>query len=162
MLISLVFTLQKNVYSVFRANPPSIGFAQLSSAASGSGERECSLVFPVTSSLLLPLPGATTGNHSSTTSTGNGPSTASTINGSPTTTTGKDSPTTTGSGSSSTFPSTICLSISDNSFHCRWWIIGQNYIACHDDHRNDSCHVLAVIQKFSMFLHTLNVKALVT
>jgi len=73
-------TFLKNVYSVFRANPPSIGFAQLSSAASGSG--------------------ATTGNHSSTTSTGNGPSTASTINGSPTTTTGKDSPMTTGSGSS--------------------------------------------------------------
>lgn len=28
---------QKNVYSVFRSNPPSIGFAQLSSAAGGSG-----------------------------------------------------------------------------------------------------------------------------
>ena len=28
---------QKNVYSVFRANPPSVGFAQLSSAAGGSG-----------------------------------------------------------------------------------------------------------------------------
>jgi hypothetical protein len=102
MLISLLCPLQKNVYSVFRANPPSIGFAQLSSVAGGSGERECSLVFPLTSSLLLPLPGATSGNHSSTTTTSNGPSTR---NGSPTTTTGKGSSTTsTGSGSSSTFP----------------------------------------------------------
>jgi len=30
-------TFLKNVYSVFRANPPSVGFAQLSSAAGGSG-----------------------------------------------------------------------------------------------------------------------------
>ena len=55
MLIFLLFALQKNVYSVFRTNPPSVGFAQLSSVAGGSGERESSLVFPVTSSLLLPL-----------------------------------------------------------------------------------------------------------
>jgi hypothetical protein len=55
MLISLVCTLQKNVYSVFRADPPSIGFAQLSSVAGGSGERGCSLVFPMTSTLLLPF-----------------------------------------------------------------------------------------------------------
>ena len=55
MLISLFFALQKNVYSVFRADPPSIGFAQLSSVAGGSGERESSLVFSVTSSLLLPF-----------------------------------------------------------------------------------------------------------
>ena len=55
MLISPLCTLQKNVYSVFRANPPSIGFAQLSSVAGGSGERENSLVLPVTSSSLLPF-----------------------------------------------------------------------------------------------------------
>ncbi|KAG6855363.1 hypothetical protein H0H87_004329, partial [Tephrocybe sp. NHM501043] len=30
-------TFLKNVYSVFRSNPPSIGFAQLSDAAGGSG-----------------------------------------------------------------------------------------------------------------------------
>lgn len=53
MLISLLCTLQKNVYSVFRADPPSIGFAQLSSVAGGSGERGCSLVFHGTSFLLL-------------------------------------------------------------------------------------------------------------
>lgn len=53
MLISLLCTSQKNVYSVFRADPPSIGFAQLSSVAGGSGERGCSLVFHVTSFLLL-------------------------------------------------------------------------------------------------------------
>jgi hypothetical protein len=29
---------QKNVYSVYRANPPSVGFAQLSSLAGGSGK----------------------------------------------------------------------------------------------------------------------------
>ena len=29
---------QKNVYSVYRATPPSIGFAQLSSLAGGSGK----------------------------------------------------------------------------------------------------------------------------
>ena len=55
MLIALLFALQKNVYSVFRADPPSVGFAQLSSVAGGSGERECSLVFSLTSSLLLPF-----------------------------------------------------------------------------------------------------------
>ena len=55
MLTSLLFALQKNVYSVFRADPPSIGFAQLSSVAGGSGERECSPVLPVTSSLLFPF-----------------------------------------------------------------------------------------------------------
>jgi hypothetical protein len=55
MLISLLCTLQKNVYSVFRADPPSIGFAQLSSVAGGSGERVCSLVFPMTSTLFLPF-----------------------------------------------------------------------------------------------------------
>jgi len=43
--------LQKNVYSVYRASPPSVGFAQLSSVAGGSGG--CNLVFPVTSSLFL-------------------------------------------------------------------------------------------------------------
>ena len=30
-------SVQKNVYSVYRSNPPSIGFAQLSAAAGGSG-----------------------------------------------------------------------------------------------------------------------------
>jgi len=30
-------TFLKNVYSVFRANPPAVGFAQLSAAAGGSG-----------------------------------------------------------------------------------------------------------------------------
>ena len=55
MLISLFFALQKNVYSVFSANPPSIGFAQLSTVAGGSGKRERSPVLPVTSSLLLPF-----------------------------------------------------------------------------------------------------------
>ena len=39
MLIPLLWALQKNVYSVFRAgNPGSVGFAQLSSVAGGSGE----------------------------------------------------------------------------------------------------------------------------
>jgi hypothetical protein len=60
------------------------------------------------------------------------------------------------------FPPSICLSISDVSFHCRWRIINQNYIACHD-HRNDCCpRVLVVIQNFSISLHTLNVEVLLT
>ncbi|KDQ55714.1 hypothetical protein JAAARDRAFT_37134 [Jaapia argillacea MUCL 33604] len=36
-------TFLKNVYSVFRANPPSVGFAQLSSAAGGSGPGSTSI-----------------------------------------------------------------------------------------------------------------------
>jgi len=55
-------TFLKNVYSVFRADPPSIGFAQLSSVAGGSGAPS-----------------------------GNGSSTTTTDNGSPTTTTGSGS-----------------------------------------------------------------------
>jgi len=36
MLTGLFSTGQKNVYTVFRSNPPSVGFAQLSSGSSGS------------------------------------------------------------------------------------------------------------------------------
>jgi hypothetical protein len=61
----------------------------------------------------------------------------------------------------SMFPPSICPSIPDVSFQCRWRNINQNYIACHDDHRNDCCpHVLVVIQNFSISLHALNVEVL--
>jgi len=160
VLISLLFVLQKNVYSVFRADPASIGFAQLSSLAGGSGERECSLVFPVTSSLLLPLPGAPSGNGSSVpTNSSPAPTHASLApaNASPAPVSASPA-STNGSGSKSTSPY-ICLSISDVSFHCRWRIISQNYIVCHDDHRNHGCpHT--VIQRISISLHALNVQVL--
>ena len=95
--------------------------------------------------IFTPLPGAPSGNGSSPTTTRSASSSTS-------------SAITAGSGSNSTFPPNLCLSISDVSFHCRWRIISQNYIACHDDHRNDGCpHVLAVISQFSMALDALNV-----
>jgi len=83
-------TFLKNVYSVFRADPPSIGFAQLSSVAGGSG--------------------APSGNGSSTTTTGNGSSTTTTGNGSPTTTTGTGS-SNRGSSTKITLPTTMIAAI---------------------------------------------------
>lgn len=38
-------TFLKNVYSIFRSQPPAIGFAELSSAAGGSSGERCDLVF---------------------------------------------------------------------------------------------------------------------
>ncbi|TFK89318.1 acid protease [Polyporus arcularius HHB13444] len=47
-------TFLKNVYSVFRANPPSVGFAQLSDAAGGSPAPSSSLAPSAPSSAVIP------------------------------------------------------------------------------------------------------------
>jgi hypothetical protein len=145
MLISLVCTLQKNVYSVFRADPPSIGFAQLSNVAGGSGERECSLVFPMTSRLLLPFQALQA---------------AMVPQRQPRTMVPQRRPR--ALEAAACFPLVlICLSISDFSFHCRSRIINQNYIAYHDDRCYHCClHVLVVIQNYLISLDALNVEAL--
>ncbi|GJE90021.1 A1 family peptidase [Phanerochaete sordida] len=64
-------TFLKNVYSVFRADPPSVGFAQLSTAAGGSGTPAPGTGSATFSATGLPIPtGSGTGGSSPTTSPG--------------------------------------------------------------------------------------------
>ncbi|KAF9010681.1 aspartic peptidase domain-containing protein [Cyathus striatus] len=99
-------TFLKNVYSVFRASPPSIGFAQLSDAAGGSGTANPSSPSSGTASLTSTAPRtSTTGAFSFSSLTTSVPLLTSLVSSSPTSSTGTPGPAseTTTSGSSTFF-----------------------------------------------------------
>jgi cathepsin D len=80
-------TFLKNVYSVFRANPPSIGFAQLADSAVGSGTEEASSALSSSVATQSSLSGAisqSSAPSSSSTSRNSGAVTTGTPAGTPT------------------------------------------------------------------------------
>ncbi|KAI0688179.1 aspartic peptidase domain-containing protein [Cytidiella melzeri] len=71
-------TFLKNVYTVFRSNPPSVGFAKLSSAAGGSGKAPTSVGSATITQTEVPIPTGTGIPSSSTTASAGSSSTGPT------------------------------------------------------------------------------------